>query len=391
MLPYGGSDHGGLQVQKASLGLPAMMLLAAIWAGGCSALPSPHINLGDFGLEKAAPATRPPEAEKFPAEVSLATKATPSPELHVAAARLSEQSGKVAEAERHYQRALKLDARHAGALVGYARLRDRQGRLEEATELYQRAAKAHPNNDAVLNDLGLCLARRRLFKESVSAFERAVLLQPKKWLYRNNVAMVLVEMGDVDAAVSHLRAVQGEAVAQYNVGYILQKKGDSQAAAAHFARALKENPSLAEARAWLEKLESEPASLARSSPRVTPSSQPDPRRATMPAHPAPPGAEATSHPVPTPEVALPVPGNEGARGRMPAVRQLPPVANHLPKTAPPLAKRPVRPVYSEPAPLPPPSSIGQPGAGEGSQDKALPVVHPLPPVEEGLVPLRGPS
>jgi len=368
-------------VQKASLGLPAIVLLAAIWAGGCSVVPSSHINLADFGRDKAASPAKPPQPEKFPAEISLATKATPSPELHVAAARLSERSGKVGEAERYYQQALKLDARHAGALVGFARLRNRQGRLEEATELYQRAAKAHPDNDAIFNDLGLCLARQRLFKESVAAFERAVLLQPKKWLYRNNVAMVLVEMGDVDAAVSHLRAVQGEAVAHYNVGYILQKKGDSEAAAVHFARALEENPSLAEARAWLEKLGREPASIARSSHRVTPARQPDPTPPATPAQPPPPRAQASSDPGRTPQAAPPGPRSDGFQGRMPAVRQLPPVANHLPKTAPPFQTRPVGPVYSEPAPLPPPSSIGQPAAGHRSHGEMLPVVHPLPPVE----------
>lgn len=378
-------------MQKASLRLPAIMLFAAIWAGGCSLVPDRHINLGDLGWDKVSSATKPPGPEKLSAEVSLATKATPSPQLHVAAARLSEQSGKVAEAEQHYQQALKIDARHAGALVGYARLRDRKGRPEEATQLYQRATKAHPDNDAIFNDLGLCLARQRLFKESVAAFERAVQLEPKKWLYRNNIAMVLVEMGDVDAAVSHLRAVQGEAVAQYNVGYILQKKGNSEAAAMHFARALEKNPSLVEARTWLDKLRGEPASIAQSPPRVTPARQPNPKPVATPAHPVPPRARATSDPARSPEAVPVVPQTEGFRGRMPVVRQLPPIANHLPKMDPPSERRPVRPGYFEPAPLPLPSSIGRPAQGGRSQRMAIPVIHPLPPVEEAPLPPAGAS
>ena len=185
---------------------------------------------------------------------SLNNKAKPSVELYTAIATQYAKSDKFGEAEKNYQKALRLKPRHLPALVGWARLKDRQGQMDDAVALYQRAVKAHPDDASVLNDLGLCFARAGKFKESISALERAAKLQPKRKLYRNNLATVLVEKGEVDKAYMHLRTVHEEAIAHYNLGYLLQKKGQSRLAAAHFAGALEKDPSLNQARTWLERL-----------------------------------------------------------------------------------------------------------------------------------------
>ena len=87
---------------------------------------------------------------------------------------MAERSGKITEAERHYQQALGIDPNNADALVGRARLKDRQGQLDQATRLYEQASQAHPDNASLLNDLGLCLARQRKYKESIAALDRAI-------------------------------------------------------------------------------------------------------------------------------------------------------------------------------------------------------------------------
>lgn len=198
--------------------------------------------------------------------VQMSTKAKPTPELYAAMARFYEQSGKPAMAERTYRRAVQLWPTHLGLALNYARFKDRQGSTQEAFQLYQSAAKQHPNEAVVFNDAGLFFARQGRNRDAVWAFERAIQLQPKRPLYRNNLAALLVDMDQPDKAMAQLTAVYGEAEASYNLGYLLQKKGRSKDAAALFAKALRINPQMAEARAWLDYLEGNrtpPAQVAR--------------------------------------------------------------------------------------------------------------------------------
>ena len=279
---------------------------------------------------------------------ALASKSKPSPRLYTALGQLAERSGKFPEAEKRYQQALQLEPDYLGALLGYARLKDRQGQLNEATRLYQQAAKAHPNESAIFNDLGLCFARRRMLRESVAALERAIQLHPERRLYRNNIATVLVEMDKVDAALAQLSAVHDEAVAYYNLGYLLQKKGRGQAAVDLFAKALEKNPSLEEARIWIEKL----------AHRTLPDS-PSETLLTEDRQPQAPSADSSGSRAPQRQAAvvkrLPATGSEAQPGtsglRMPEVRHLPPVTTDGPRSP-----------SSEDPPMPPSASLGTPPA-----------------------------
>jgi tetratricopeptide (TPR) repeat protein len=305
------------------------------------------------GVDKVTDMLVPPSTSDMPIDdpTSLSAAAKPTPKLHVAMARLWEQSGKVQQAEQHYQQALALDASYLDALIGYARLKDRQGEMVTATRLYQQATQAHPNNPSVFNHLGLCLARRRMFNESLAALDRAVRLAPEKHLYRNNIAMVLVETARLDQAVAHLKAVQSEAVAYYNVGYILKEKGDLQLAARFFAQAARKDPGLAEARVWLIQVQRQLALGGTSTGRI----------ATRP------GDAQPRRPATTPRS----PSGEST----PVVRPLPAVPGLLPHSNSQLR------APSAKAPLPPSTSAGKPYPGKTLGRPGIPVVHPLPPVE----------
>lgn len=199
-------------------------------------------------------------AEPAPEPTGEATpNAPPNPDLYVSLGRLSEQSGKFGEAEQQYQHALRMAPNHAEALFAYGRFKDRQGQLDEACRLLDQAAQVRPEHAATQNALGLCYAKRRMYEEAIAALNRAVQLEPKQPLYRNNVATVLVHIGDIEAAFAHLTAVHGESVAFYNLGYLLNKKGDSRLAAEMFAKALERNPSFTQARLWLGKVNQEMA------------------------------------------------------------------------------------------------------------------------------------
>ena len=208
-------------------------------------------KLGRALNPKPSASARGPEDEA----VSLKGKGKPGPELYLAVARVYQQAGKPAEAEQQYRAALKEFPNDLPVLLSYAQLKDNLGRLDEAIEIYQRAAKAYPQQASIYNNLGLCYARQNRLDEAVAAMSRAIQLDGKNTLYRNNIATVLVDQGKLREAFANLRAVHGAGAAYYNMGYLLHKKGQTQAALQHFTLALRADPSLAAARCWVEYLQ----------------------------------------------------------------------------------------------------------------------------------------
>ncbi len=187
--------------------------------------------------------------------ISVYNKTKPADaEFFSGVARLKERSGDTAAAAEFYNKALAVDPAHLPSQLGLARMHDRQGNLELAIKHYQQAVAKNPRSAAAHNDLGLCYARARQLEPSVEALGRAVELMPDKALYRNNISTVLVEMGRTDDALRHLSHVHGEAVAHYNVGYLLNQRGRSAEALSQFQLALQADPTLDAARGWVEQL-----------------------------------------------------------------------------------------------------------------------------------------
>src|SRR4029453_9691788 len=161
------------------------------------------------------------------------------PDVHVNLGRVYESQNKTAEAIAHYEKALAIKPTDLTALVSLARLNDRQGNSHKAVELYQRALKSHPTSGLAHNDLGLCYARQKQWQRATEELSKAVELQPGNPKYRNNLATVMVELGRTDEALKQLAAVNNEAVAHYNLAYLLQQKGQSSLAVMHLQQAEK--------------------------------------------------------------------------------------------------------------------------------------------------------
>jgi Tfp pilus assembly protein PilF len=187
--------------------------------------------------------------------ISLKNQNKPGPQLYAAIARLYEDSGKFPEAEQYYQMALKDKPDDLAGLLGYARFQENQGRFNEAVTLYQHAIQTHPKEAGVYNNLGLCYSRRGKLTEAVQALEQAVQLDPRNVLYRNNLATVLIDQNRLTDAFACLREIHGDAVAYYNIGYLLNKKGQTEEAEHHFAQALRADPTMAPAQRWLNYLQ----------------------------------------------------------------------------------------------------------------------------------------
>ncbi len=328
---------------------------------------------------------------------SLTNTSNPGPELYVAMARLQEQTGRLTEAEQQYRKALDMAPNDLNATIGMARLRDRQGRLSEAIEFWQKAAQAHPNVAPVHNGLGLCYARDRKYAEAIRELTFAVQLDSKQKLYRNNLATVLVESGDNDAALKHLVAAHGEAIAFYNLGYLLHKKGQSDLAKELFAKAVEKDPSLTEAQIWLERLQAAQPTGERNPKETAASSRPPLPSSLEPPTPTqnhfvrqiPPPIESRTQNAPTVQVRRP-------ENTSLTVRQLPPTDNRAANFGPPPSSPPVIAEKSERSPVSfeqnrdlvtaPQQKIDRvpiPDAPLPSEWPIGPRLHPLPPVDAG--------
>lgn len=190
----------------------------------------------------------------------------PSAQFYVSLARMQEQTRNEAGAIEHYKKALDAEPQNTEALLGLARLHDRAGRLAEAEPLYQQAVQTQQgvSDASAWNDLGLCQARQQNLPAAASSLESAVTLAPEESRYRNNLAIVLVEEGNVEAALKQMKAVHPAAVAHYNVGYLLNKRGQPDVALQQFHLALQADPTLVAAQQWIESLSAETIASTRS-------------------------------------------------------------------------------------------------------------------------------
>lgn len=246
------SDGGYLQSPSATMPEPAPPQPKAEEFGIMSSLK----KLGDTvsaPFKKTPEKKTPPVAEDDPVQLTSKT-APPGPSLYVSLAKLQEKAGKNESALEKYDQALELDPKYLPALLGIARLHDRAGDYEKALAAYKKATVVHPESAAAFNDLGLCYARANRLSESVTSLQRAVSLDGDKALYRNNLATVLVEVGRADEAYRALVKIHGEGIAHYNVGYLLNKRGETQQALEQFRLAAKADPNLAPAKQWIELL-----------------------------------------------------------------------------------------------------------------------------------------
>jgi tetratricopeptide (TPR) repeat protein len=318
-------------------------------------------KLGHALDSNTTPRQNPPEDDAL----SLKEKSKPGPDLYVAIAHLYERAGNIPDAEKNYQLALKLNPDHLPALLGFAQLKEQTGKSNEALENYLRAAEKHPKEASVHNNLGLYYARHKRLDDAVVSLRRAIEIEPKNVRYRNNIATVLVDQGKSREALTHLSEVYGDAVAHYNLGYLLNKKGQTQAALQNFSLALQADPSMEAARHWVDYLQ-----------KVT-------TQARLPNHPAASGLKITSDKMASEKIA----SEKLAREKMASEKTtgaMPKSANA--KSGSPLDNAPMPPDGTPPRRLPPtvqerPETQGPTLPGISYQRKSTPLA-PLPPVTD---------
>jgi Flp pilus assembly protein TadD len=222
--------------------------------------------MNPFAAKSASTAATPTAASTPTDQLSLSNKPRSGSDLYLHTAKVYEQSNNYDAARAQYEKALELEPKNYDVLLSYAHMNDRAGKFDEAAKLYQRAIAAQPKQPTAYNDLGLCLARVNRYDEAVKNLNKAIEMQPQKALYRNNLATVLVQQNKLNEAVTQLSAVNPPAVAHYNVAFLLQRRGDMNAATQHMTTAAQLDPSFVAARQWLQ--QNQPTALAQSGPAL---------------------------------------------------------------------------------------------------------------------------
>jgi tetratricopeptide (TPR) repeat protein len=154
-----------------------------------------------------------------------------------------ERNGSSWQAINAYRQAIQLDPQNHRALLSFARMKHRARDFAGAVSLYQQLLRNYPNDPLALNDLGLCYARMGDAARAIGALQLAVQHRPDSKRYRNNLAVVLVEANQWDAALQTLIPIHGPAVANYNVAWLLARQGQNDRSISYLNAALLADPS----------------------------------------------------------------------------------------------------------------------------------------------------
>ncbi len=177
------------------------------------------------------------------------------PSLHLSIGELLFREGDLAAAAGHYREALELDPGDARAAHVLADLLVEAGRAEEALPYYQRALELRPAAATRFN-YGNALHGLGRAGDAIDQYRAALEIDPDFADAHNNLAALLLQRGEAEAAITHLehtlRLRPESADAHNNLGVLLLQRGEAGAAAGHFSRALALDPNHANARANLD-------------------------------------------------------------------------------------------------------------------------------------------
>ena len=163
------------------------------------------------------------------------------PESHVNLGIVNVKRGRLEEARRNYDTALRLGPWFVPAYVNLADLLRQQGRDEEGEKVLREALRVDPQNAGVHHALGLLLVRAKRGSEALAELRRAAELAPDAPDFAYTYAIGLHSAGRADEALAVLRAAQ-------------QRSPGSRGLLVALVTILRERGSLREAREWARKL-----------------------------------------------------------------------------------------------------------------------------------------
>jgi tetratricopeptide (TPR) repeat protein len=226
---------------------------AAIWQSVLDVIPDnsrAHNNLG-VALKSAG---RVDEAIKHYNE---ALRATADDEKTLNNLGISFQAlGRYDEAIDYFERALKVKPRYVDTYYNLGWIFELQGKFDKAIDYYRRSLQMNPGHPKAHNNLGKLLNQQGKINEAMEHFRMALELKPAYADAHYNIGCLLQSQGRVEEAISHyyeaLRLAPDDADAHTNLGVALAATGRFDEAVEHYKQALKIDPNHSAAKRMLD-------------------------------------------------------------------------------------------------------------------------------------------
>jgi tetratricopeptide (TPR) repeat protein len=228
----------------------AALLLAALQVAGCAA--GAGHSLFSWGTATSSPAGVASEpalggtGELPPKQAAQACLET---------AKVLQAHGDAREAILLFERARRLDPHQRQVSRFLASLYDQQGNDTRALAEYRNALELAPHDADLLNDFGYHYYRNQDWKQAEAYFRKALAQAPNHERAWVNLGLALGEQGRYPESFDAFSKVLGPAAAHSNLGVILASHERPAEADAEFKQALRLNPDLPQARAFLAQLE----------------------------------------------------------------------------------------------------------------------------------------
>jgi tetratricopeptide (TPR) repeat protein len=158
-------------------------------------------------------------------------------------------------ARHRYERALKQDAKHKGALLGMARMHVKLGEREKTAAAFKRYVDTHPKDADVQHEAAMSCARFQDWGGATAWCEAALRLDPENRAYRKTLGFCQARAGRYEEAFGSMCRVMPEAQARYNMARVFEHQNQAEACRAQLQLALQADPAHAAAREFLADLE----------------------------------------------------------------------------------------------------------------------------------------
>lgn len=158
-----------------------------------------------------------------------------------------------------YQKALQQEPNNKPALLGLARYYARVGERAKSVEMYKKYLTQYPKDKDVAHEVATAHARWKDWAGAVAWCEFALKIDPENLTVRKTMAFCLTRDGKWEKAFEIMCEVMPEAQARYLMARALEHQNQPEACRQQLQLALKSDPNFADAREFLEELNSIPA------------------------------------------------------------------------------------------------------------------------------------
>lgn len=166
-------------------------------------------------------------------------------------AQLFMSKSKLEEAQKNYEKAIELEPNTGEAHSGYAYLLERLGRPDDARAEYERGIRLSPKSARLIYTYGAFLDKSGDLNGAIAQYERALEVDPALADAHSELATALFSKGDLKGAESHYleaaRLEPGRADVHSNFGSLLLQLGRTSQAIVQYEEALRLDPTLTEA------------------------------------------------------------------------------------------------------------------------------------------------